>query len=254
MRISQIPQRQLHIARELPAALVEQIPEDRRLDAVVDEEGFHRHGKGIVVHGRGKSGPFEVVRRIGPHLGDGDGLRVDLENQCIPLAPEFVRDLFRHIEPPAVDAVARIAITIRVHPALGRMENVLLRPGVEIVAVRVITEFGQGEKSGPTRDAQFIPTRLRIVERLNGEPVGVGRLLAIDPDIAEREEVAPGMVEDAIDHHLDPAVVRLSDQLEEQLVRSRPLPRGGIIRFTAVANNLEVTLRIRPEIRINVME
>ena len=62
------------------------------------------------------------------------------------------------------------------------------------------------------------------------------------------------MVEDAIDHHLDPAVVRLSDQFEEQLVRSRPLPRGGIIRFTAVADNLEVTLRIRPEIWINVME
>jgi hypothetical protein len=62
------------------------------------------------------------------------------------------------------------------------------------------------------------------------------------------------MVENPIDHHLDPAVVRFSDQLEEQLVRSRPLPSRRIIRFPAVADDLQVTFRVGAKIRINMVE
>ena len=89
---------------------------------------------------------------------------------------------------------------------------------------------------------------------MDGEPIGIRGLFAVDANVAESEEVASRMVENTIDHHLDPALVRFFDQLKEQLVRRGPLPSRGIGRFAAVADDLEITLRIGPEVRINVVE
>ena len=237
------------------APLVEHLPEGGRLDRVVDEVGLHGLRESVVVHRGQEPGPLEVIGgAVTPNLGDRDGIGVDAENKRIPIAPKLVGNLLGHVETPAVDAVAGIAVAVGIHPTLGRVEDVFFHRRMQITAIFVVPKLRQRVEAGPSGETQLVASGVGVVRRLDGIPFHVRRLFTLHADVAEGEEVAPRVIEDPVDHNLDTPFVGFFDQLEKQFVRGGPFPRGRISGLAAVANDLEIALGIGAEIRIDVVE
>jgi len=125
---------------------------------------------------------------------------------------------------------------------------------MQIRAVFVVPKFRQRVESEPSGVTELITPCVGIVRRLDGIPFHVRRLLALHADVAEGEEIAPRVIEDTVDHDFDAPLVGFFDQLEKQFVRCGPFPRGRIGGFPAIADNLEITLGVGTEIRIDVVE
>ena len=255
MRVGQVPQGLAHRRVELITTLVEHLPEGGRLDRVVDKVCLHRLRECVVIHRGQEPGPLEIISRaVTPDFGDRDGIGVDAENKRIPIAPKLVGNLLGNVETPAVDAIARVAIAVWIHPALRRVEDVFFHRRMQIGAVFVVPKLRQRVESEPSGVTQFVAPRVGVIRRLDGIPFHVRRLFTLHADVAEGEEVAPRVIEDAVDHDLDTPFVGFFDQLEKQFVRGGPFPRGRISGLAAVANDLEIALGIGTEIRIDVVE
>ena len=103
----------------------------------------------------------------------------------------------------------------------------------------------------PAVVVELVSHRRRIIERADDIPVLIRRILLPFPQVLEGEEVAPRMVENAVDDDLHPAAVRLPHHSQKKPVRRRPLPGGGAARF--LLDQGEITRRVRPEIRVDVV-
>ncbi len=75
------------------------------------------------------------------YFGHQVGLRVDLARVLTPVLPEGMGDAIGDIESPTINTVARIAIAIGIHPALGGGEDVFLRSTDKTLFI--LTQFGQ---------------------------------------------------------------------------------------------------------------
>ena len=161
-----------------------------------------------------------------------------------------MRHAKRHIKPPPVDAVRWIPVAVRIHPAPRRRENVV--PRTRHNPLLILAELRQRLVPEPpfvveARSLLFVPPRLHY------EPIGIRRLLLVLHHVKKRPTARAHVIEDAVENYPDPPRMTLLDQLQRQLVRRRPDPSRRIARILP-GHQLPVTLRIRPEIRIDVME
>lgn len=69
--------------------------------------------------------------------------------------------------------------------------------------------------------------------------------------VFEGEEVATGVIENAVDDYAQAPPVTLLHQLEEELIRRRPFPTLRIVRFRI--NQREITFRVGTEEWIDVV-
>ena len=99
-------------------------------------------------------------------------------------------------------------------------------PGVQVVALLGVGKLGQRVDAPPALVAKLILRRGRIVERLDDVPILVGRLGLLLAQVGEREEVAAGVIEHAVDDHADAAGVGLSQQFRETACRPRSSARS----------------------------
>ena len=125
---------------------------------------------------------------------------------------------------------------------------------MQVAAVFVVPKFRKRVKSEPSGVTELVAPRVGIIRRLDGIPFHIGRLLPLHADVTKSEKIAPGMIENTVDHDLDAPLVRFFDQLEKQFVCRGPFPGGRICGFAAAADNLEITLRVGSEIRIDMVE
>ncbi len=206
----------------------------------------------MVVHRGREAALREEVGGVLPDFGDGVRLGVQGPHVCVPVAPEPHGHLVGHVEPPPVDAVGGVAVAVGVHPARRRVEDVLFGAGVQVGAVGRIGKLGQRLDAPPAFVGKLVRGRRRVVEAFDDVPVFVGRRLALLAQVVEREKVAPGVVEDAVDDDAHPARVRLLDEREEQAVRRRHVPRRRVARLQF--HQRKIALGVGPEVRVDVVE
>ena len=218
----------------------------------VDEIALRGKREAVVVH-RGVEGSLvEEPAGFVPFLGHGVGLWVDRLHERVPVAPEGHGHLAGHVEPPAVDAVFRVAVAVGIHPPAGDVEHVGLRAGVEVFLRGVVGELGQRVHAPPALVLELVRRRGGVVVLLDRVPLLIGRGLLLLAKIPEGEEVAAGVVEYAVEHHPHAPGVGLLEELEEQPVGAGPLPRRGIARLPL--HRREVAGGIGAEVRIDVMK
>ncbi|MNS97004.1 hypothetical protein D3C72_1313260 [compost metagenome] len=141
------------------------------------------------------------MRAVLPDLAHDVGLGVDRADLLAPGAPEVVgSDLVGHIEAPAVDAL--------LGPVLGDLEQVLL----DFLVLGGL-ELGQGAEAPPGVVVGLGVVHHRVVP--DGVVVPVLGGLAVLLGVLEPDVVVAGVVEHAVDDHLDAVLVKLADQALE---------------------------------------
>jgi len=159
-------------------------------------------------------------------------VRVDRFHQLIPFLPKAVPDLFGDIQPPTVDAVGRIPIAIRVHPAPGDGENVGLDLGVQgspALFIRHLGKFRQAFVAIPTGPVELLALLgARVVPGEDRVPILVFGLFLFLPDVGKGKKPRRRVVEHPVDDHPHAARMGLLEELEKQLVGGRPSPGGRI--------------------------
>ena len=95
-------------------------------------------------------------------------------------------------------------------------------------------EFRQRLHAEPALELKFVFRSLRIVKRDDVVPVSESALGLIFHEILPCPKRVAGVVPRIVDDHPHVAAVHLADQFQEQLVRRRPLPRGGVDRVLGV--------------------
>ena len=143
-------------------------------------------------------------------------------------AQEMRAEIARDIEPPAVDAVAQV----RAHRALGAVPEML----AHLVALDM--EVGQVRDVGPAA------VTVRIL-RSDEEPRAVRTVLVAERRL-ERVVAAPHMVEDAVEHDLEPARVRVAD--EQPQVGARAVLGAHL----EVVGRVVLVVRVREMHRIEI--
>ena len=141
-----------------------------------------------------------------PDLADDVRLGVGRVDRPAELGPErAVVDLVGHVEPPAVGAeVDPVAADVPEELADGR--------GVGV-------ELGQGVQAPPGVVARGLVVVIGVHRpAVDGEPVEVGRVLAVLQDVVELEESPARVVEHAVEDDLDPPGVGPVDQPAERRV------------------------------------
>jgi len=206
----------------------------------------------IVVHHCVELVPFQVgLEHLNPvdDLRSEIGLGIDRLDMGAPGSPEGVGDTKSDIEPPAVDAVGRIAVPVRIHPAPRGGKNVLARTRDD--AVLILAQLRQLGDIGPARITEGGVTG-RFCPRGDGEPVAVGRGLAMGDEILKGEAVDAHVIKDPVEDDAHAAAVHLADELEHQPVGRSPLPGSGIDGVLA-GDDGPVPGGIGPEVGIDVV-
>src|SRR5581483_5545628 len=134
-------------------------------------------------------------------------------NERVPVCPKFRRPFFGDVESPAVDTFGQF--TMRLHPAFGRLENVSLGTGMHVLAVAGGGERGQRHVSPPTFVGEFISLGAWIVEAFDRIPIFVTRIFLVLANVFEGEEVAAGVIENAVDDDVHAAFMRATDKIEK---------------------------------------
>ncbi|OPZ81841.1 MAG: hypothetical protein BWY77_00457 [bacterium ADurb.Bin431] len=182
-------------------------------------------------------------------LGGEVGLGIDRLDVGAPGLPEGMGDAKGDIQTPAVDAVARIAVPVGVHPAPCGRKDVL--PRARDDAIFILAQLGQLDNIGPARITEG-GVAGRFCPRGDGEPVAVGRGLAVGDEILKGEAVDAHVVKNPVEDDAHTAAVDLADELEHHPVSGRPLPGGGIDGILA-GDDRPVPGGIGPKVGIDVV-
>ena len=191
---------------------------------VAEEELVAGEGE-VVVHHRVELVALQVGHvegHVADVLGHQVGLWVDRLDQRAPALPEAVRQPRRHVQPPAVDAAAHVAL--RRHPAARHCVHVgqrTLGQGAGFLA-----QFGQAGVAAPG----LVLKALRVVApRRDLEPASKARLALVLYQVQKRPVAHAHMVEHAVEDDAHAARMRLGNQLEHQPVGAGPDPGGGVV-------------------------
>ena len=192
-----------------------------------------------IVHLRIEDVRVSQALGLAPDLGDRNRLGVDAAHVLAPRLPEAVPHLTGNIEAPAIDAVARIAIAIGIHPSPGHIKDVLLRAGVEVPLLhRLVPVAPFAENLPELREIAVLslPARpalkLAVAAKLSDEPGRVRRRLAALLEISEGPVLKAHVVPHAIEHDAQLARLRGGQELiHEVAIGLRPCPRRGILRL-----------------------
>ena len=169
-------------------------------------------------------------------------------------------DVAGDVQPPAVHAVGGVAIAVGVEPSLRDGEDVLPRAGGQ-PGHRVVLEHRQraaGLVPGVVLDAAGLADGLGTPEVLleapigDLEPAGVLAVATLLQHVLEEGVRGAGVVEDAVDHDLEAAVVRLVEEIQEDLVGGRELPRRRVVGLAL--DLLETLLGEHAEVVVDVAE
>ena len=226
MRIHQILHHRRNFRRQRAASLLDKLRKPGWRGVVIYEEAFHGDSKGIVVHGSGEAAAPNQIRRTLPDFRGCISFRIEPPHVRVPITPELRWPLERHIKSPTINSSGNVAV--RFHPALRRVEDVALWPGVHIFAIHRGGEDREGLHSPPSLVGKLVPLRSGIVKTLDHVPVFIARALLVLSNIFEGEEIATGMVKYSVQNDAHTSRVALLDQLQKKLVRGRPFPRGRI--------------------------
>ena len=97
---------------------------------------------------------FQLRHRIN-QFGRDVSLGIHFFHHLAPLFPEGMRHAKSHVEPPPIDAVGRITITVRIHPSLRCREYVI--PGARHNPLLVFAEFGKCFVTKPSLVIKLFP-------------------------------------------------------------------------------------------------
>ena len=207
-------------------------------DLLVGEEVEHGLEE-EVVHDRVEHVALQPVLTVRPDLADDVGVGVDPADLLAPGAPEIVvGDLVGDVEAPAVDAL--------LGPVLGDLVEVLLN-------LRVVrgAQLRQRSEAPPG-----VVVRLGVVddrEAPEGVEVPVLALRAVLHGVLEEDVLVAGVVEDAVEDHLDAVAAQVGDHALELGVRAEGrvdrhvVDRVVLVVRVAVEDGVEVD-RVDPEV------
>ncbi len=149
----------------------------------------------------------DPVGRVVPQLAHQVEVRVDLAGALPELLPEAGRDdLAGHVEPPAVDALAR--------PVFPHLHQVLADVRVVGVELRQRRDAPPGVVVG-----RGVVVRVQR-PALDVEPVDPGRFRTVLQQVAELEEPPAGVVEDPVQHHPHAPLVAVVEKTPEGALAS----------------------------------
>ena len=140
-------------------------------------------------------------------------------NEIIPLGPETGTDLVGDIEPPSVHTIGGISVSIGIHPAAGDGEEVGFDLGMQIffaLLVGDLDEFGHTFQAPPPCVVKLVLVLGRgVVELVDIEPGGVGRVLLFFTEIGKGKKFSRAVVKDSVENEMETTEMGLADEFEE---------------------------------------
>ena len=162
---------------------------------------------------------FSVKPRVGarPNFAGDVGVGIDPLYQRAPLMPERHGHFVGNIKPPSVNAVAWIAVSVGIHPALGDFKNMFARAFAGNAVLVIFAESWKFAIAKPTLVFKGLPT-------FYIEPIRVRTGLAILLNIHKCWMSRPHMIEHAVNYHMKSLLFSLFYKGEKLLVGVCPSP------------------------------
>ena len=96
----------------------------RDLVGAIDDPSHQRLCKFVIHDGIESFAVQPLIRALPDFTGDVR-IRIDAPNVLAPLVPEWKRNFVGNIKTPTINAIARVAIPIRVHPTPSDFKEML---------------------------------------------------------------------------------------------------------------------------------
>src|SRR5205823_15054320 len=117
---------------------------------------------------------------------------------------------------------------MRAHPASGSVKDVRFRSRGHVAAVSGGGENRQSLNIIPAFVTELVSFGLRIIEAFDHIPVSITGTLLILADIFKGKKIAASVIENAVDDHMNSALVALVNNIQKKFVSRCPLPFVGI--------------------------
>src|SRR5262249_44857600 len=158
-----------------------------------------------------------------PYFAGDVSVRLGLLDELVPVDPERMRDVARHVEAPAVDAFGGIAI--RREPAFGDREDGFARAVREAELSIFLQNRQMAAGSVPRAIVQtawlaekFVVRRQTGRPLFDFEPVGIPARLAVSHHVLKERMRLADVIKYAVDDHLEALLVRFLDEVEEDAI------------------------------------
>ena len=177
-------------------------------------------------------------------------------DKIVPLGPETGADFVRDVESPTVDTVGGISVPVGIHPAASNGKEVIFYLRMEIffaLLVGDLDEFGHTFQAPPSCVVKLVLVfGGGIVEMVDVEPRGVGRVLLFFPQIGKGKKFSRAVIENSIDDDTKSSAVGLLDEFEKLLVGRTPFPAFRIGCFPC--GESDIGCRIGTKVGIGVVK
>ena len=171
----------------------------------------------FIVHHRVKR--FSIKPRVGarPNFAGDVSVGIYLLHELTPLMPKCHRNFIGNIKSPAVNAVAWVAVSVGIHPALGDFKNVLARAFTGDAVLVILAESWQFAVAKPTLVFKGLPT-------FYVEPIRITTGLAIFLYIQKSRMPSSHVIEHAVNDHMKSLLFSLFYKGKKFLVGVCPSP------------------------------